>query len=371
MLRYFLLFLSLFSQGIFGEELLPMKKDSKYGDDICGYLEHELHDIRYVKPCETGKYCETDNDNSYFYTCQDIPKAIKLKALNEECESDFECGNTLECKSKHCTLECGTNQVRYKTSNGYDCTHKDNYINDEYCYYYQYEWSTTTFTSIPTLKHGDVGEFQECGHIVQFNISIPGKVHSIQAKKPVYIGALKDGEYVTNKKFCQSGYALPFYAEQKLVDSSTYTNDGMFLMCVTPTNVDEGKKIVTYKINDGEEKLYDLNDATSYAIDNTYYNKYIVIESQRYKEYIGNLTDSDRENCGDLLDRYNRINCNKKDILRAWYFYKHPEDYMVYHDREDMDKVVDFLIQKDYYSYEFGNHLKFNIMLLISFLFFI
>ena len=33
---------------------LPMKKDSKYGDDVCSYTKDGK---KYVRPCEKGKFC--------------------------------------------------------------------------------------------------------------------------------------------------------------------------------------------------------------------------------------------------------------------------------------------------------------------------
>ena len=56
--------------------LLPMKKDHKYGDDICYYRdnfdEKHYYTVYYVKPCEKGKFCEDEVNGQPFGFCKDI-----------------------------------------------------------------------------------------------------------------------------------------------------------------------------------------------------------------------------------------------------------------------------------------------------------
>lgn len=47
-----------FSLSEYDVIMLPMDKDSKYGDDVCSYTGQKQ---KYVKPCEKGKFCDGSN----------------------------------------------------------------------------------------------------------------------------------------------------------------------------------------------------------------------------------------------------------------------------------------------------------------------
>ena len=82
---------------------LPMKKDHKYGDDICYYREIDEkldYAIYYVKPCEKGKYCENGITGHPFGFCRDIPTNITdFPSYGEACNTKGECQNGLICDS--------------------------------------------------------------------------------------------------------------------------------------------------------------------------------------------------------------------------------------------------------------------------------
>ena len=75
---------------------LPMKKDHKYGDDICYYREYDeklLYYIYYVRPCEKGKYCqkEVSNGQPFGYCVDILTNTTTISNLDGSCESDYEC----------------------------------------------------------------------------------------------------------------------------------------------------------------------------------------------------------------------------------------------------------------------------------------
>ena len=403
--KYIFLFIYLFSFS-FCYETLPMKKNYKYGDDICQYYDKDSENY-YVKACGEGKYCaknpaDYDIVRSTFYTCLDVPKSLGIKTLGESCNSDFECEEGLECKNV-CTKDCGpTNKKPYRIGpNDFSCVDNANRASGS-CYNVVSQWVGGVSGSTQyTYQYESVKKGQTCGHITKFNSTNNG-IHSIQTMTPAEVGTLEDGEYVTDAKLCKSGFALYFYADQKLIDDS---NDYMYLMCVTPTNVFKHREvspgssgspgfIISYTINGGEEYLYNSDQLSGKytlkirrAQDNynpiTYstsddistsmsYDPHLLVRAQRFKEYIGNLTDaSEREKCGDLEnDQENILNCNNKDVLKAWYFYKHPNEYLRYVDKEDFEGVVDYMIQQEFYSYPgLGNLLNMNFLILIGLLF--
>ena len=385
-----------------------MKKINKFGDDICYFEDTDTRDY-FVKACEEGKYCEEEKGNSNFRTCQDIPKAISLKKFGEDCDTDFECEYNLQCFGE-CTLDCTGNTKPVKVDRYYKCIAEKNVAPEGVCYYADSKWVVPSGYTIGDMEHtykfGNIGKNQICGHITKFNSTL--YTHTIQEVKPASIGTLDDGEYVLDQKLCKSGYALYFYADQKkLTDPrpssmrSTSNPDYMYLMCVTPTNINfnpfySSTCIISYNIGGQNEKIYNADQLLDKqtAIPSTYQNTivnpnnapyniigsiqinnicepYLMIKAQRFQEYLGNLTDTEREKCGDLENNIeNRINCNNKDILKAWYYYTTPKDYYIYSDKEDLEGVVDYFIQKNYYSYPaYGNLMKINLLLIISLLF--
>ena len=88
---------------------LPMKKNHKYGDDICYYREIDEkldYAVYYVKPCEKGKYCEDGNIGRPFGFCRDIPtKLTDFASLGEACSTNGECQQNLNCDGT-CKKEC-------------------------------------------------------------------------------------------------------------------------------------------------------------------------------------------------------------------------------------------------------------------------
>ena len=406
------LFVCLISFSLLFRETVPMKKNHKFGDDICYYQDKDSEDT-YVKACEEGKYCESVTGSSTFRTCQDIPKTIILKTFGDECSNDFECEYGLVCSGRECTKDCtgilNTKPVKISASS-YECIDKDLIAPEGTCYYVESKWvpispGSTTYHTEYIYKYGNYDKNKICGHITKFNSTL--NQHTIQEVKPASIGTLEDGEYVLDPLLCKSGYALYFFAdEKKLINPrpNTLSVDAMYLMCVTPVNIHINNFysqdcIISYNFNGQNEQTYNAEQlrnkntappvsyystqigtnihpySTSYSTSSSIPIDicvgYLNIKAERFKEYIGNLTDTDREKCGNLVNnKENKINCNNKDILKAWYYYKHPENYYIYYDKEDLEGVVDYLIQSEYYSYPgYGNLLKMNLLYIISLLF--
>ena len=405
------LFICLVSFSLLFPQIVPMKKKNKFGDDICYYQDKDSEDI-YVKACEEGKYCESETGDSNFKTCQDIPKTISLKTFGEECSNDFECEFNLVCSGRECTQDCSgnPNTKPVKISGSYyRCIDKDLIAPEGFCYYAESKWVPNSPDSTSGYmeyieKYGNYDKKQLCGHITKFNNNLNS--HTIKEVKPASIGTLEDGEYVLNPLLCKSGYALYFFAdEKKLINPITIPSfvDNMFLMCVTPVNMHINQFysqtcIISYNFNGKNEQIYNVDqikgkttaNLVSYSTslspiphtDNLHSisdsiirnlcTEYLNIKTERFKEYIANLTETDnREKCGDLENNIeNKINCNNKDILKAWYYYKHPKNYYIYYDKKGLEGVVDYLIQSEYYSYPgYGNVLRMNLLFITLLLF--
>ena len=223
-------------------DFIPMQKDSKYGDDVCGY--YDKNNDYYVKPCDSGKYCVTPStslSSSSLSVCQDVPKIEGgLSSLDGDCTSDFDCEYNLECKGKKCKLsyDCPNNQYPYKlnTIGGYSCAEK---APEGYCKFTEYtnSGSKTYYSSPPSQLH-------YCG-VYTFNPE-GNNLYSEKDKKYAYIGSVDSGEYVTDKKLCKSGFALYYYPNGNLEDpynGPSGSRNTMYQRCVTPTAIDKHDKL--------------------------------------------------------------------------------------------------------------------------------
>ena len=348
---------------------LPMNKDSKYGEDICRYHDDGYF---YVKPCEKGKYCADTSSSSYTYlqTCYDIPKVKPTSIFTESCKNSFECYDNLECISEKCTKFCPTGE--FLTGEG-SCKGDALLVEGKYCYLNKYDSSTGVRTS---RTYSPAEKNKKCG---KYNLGqLPGTSnigrYTIISEEFVYKGTVQDGEYVKEMEFCESGYALYFYPNGKNQDPSGIigTND-IYLRCITPISVETDCSIL-YQL-DGEEFVYNLNQImTTPAQSNKIYNafceqEYIKIKSERYREFYKNITDEERNTCGEL-DGKNKYTCENRELIKSWYFYSHPEQYILYNGREKLEKVLDYLIQMEYPSY-YSSSQFLNIQILVFILFFL
>lgn len=359
------------------DKYLPMDKDSKYGEDVCRYSDDDGH--FHVKPCEKGKYCAIDLDQtketSYLEICQDIPKIIHPLDLDDKCTTTFECGYGLACIGTSCSKGCGTDQfiTRDEDTNSYICKNRDyKGSNEGIC-------KETTFDRLgaSTTKYSPAVKGKICGKLTisEYSQAVDRGMYYISKNEYTNIGSEPDGQYVNNMKLCESGYALYFYYDGEFDNprpsSSISTRyNSRYLKCVTPISIsdtDYNSETCTihYKIDD-KEYIYNLAMSSENSILFSYYctEKYIKIKSDRYREFSKNVTQV-IDTCGDL-DGINKYTCENREVIKSWYFYKNPEDYIIYNGREKLEKVLDYLIQAKYPTYySFSRFLNISLLLFI------
>ena len=389
------------------EIYLPMKKDHKYGDDICYYREIDEkldYAVYYVKPCEKGQYCEDEvSNNQPFGFCRDIlDKPTNFPSYGDACSSDAECQDDLYCDGT-CKLKCpsGAGNVYQTDINSFSCK-TDGYkkIDANQCTLYE-----PKYTDYDTIKYfnGNYDTYdgkypglpKECGIIRYttitdydtnpFLVNGQNSYHSFtryikQSEEWCSIGEAKDGDFVFGTRswrFCKSGFTLKFYRNGLLDNPSYYSennpstpyyNAEMEDMCVTPIEIDLSNPlagcVITYKIGDGNEQKY---NADKYGIT---CDEKMVIKSQIYTQFIEAFNDAseeDKKNCY-LIPQNNGVgDCQNLKLLKLYYFYNnHINDYLFYKDREKLEKVLDFKIQKLYHRYyQSSTYLNLNFLLFL------
>ena len=371
---------------------LPMKKDHKYGDDICYYREDDQKStfyIYYVKPCEAGKYCQKEITGQPFGYCVDLPtNPSTISGWKESCESDSDCQDGLTCENSECNKPTGfcPNSILYqKFLTTFSCRANDEKIDDNLCEKKEYTYAATT--NIPSLQKTIYGNFpglpNKCGLITFKPINIKSTnengdlVDDIQyieeSKAWCTIGSVPDNEFVDDAKYCYSGFTLEFYPNKLQKEPGKYnTHSSQNKLCVTPISVDikneqvNNNCIITYKILDQNEKQYNYNKDSR---NSGTCSETIVIESERYREFIDafkEANEEDKRNCYDITTY--KYRCKNSKLIKLWYFYKHPEDYLFYKDRDKLKTVLDFKIQVEFPTYAFTQYLNNNYLLLLLFL---
>jgi hypothetical protein len=389
---------------------LPMKKDHKFGDDICYYREEidekRNYVIYYVKPCEKGKYCESEVSRQPFGFCRDIlTNATDFPNYDENCNSNGECPSGLKCDGK-CKLECTTNQFSFRDGlNSFNCLPTNTKTTDDgiHCFLYEPQYQSSdpkSYDETLTVNNGKtIGKYpglpKECGIIRYSSITdiFPNREPGETAYKTYTrwieksrdwcsIGEAEDGDFVDDWRFCKSGFTLKFYPKGDLVDPSirdsignVYTQDKVD-MCVTPIRIDKSNPevngpIVTYKIKDGDEQKYNYN---KYYSGTPNLDEEAVIKSQLYTEFIEefkNASEEDKKNCYKIpqanpTDLNAGGNCQNIKLLKLFYFYSHIKEYLFYKDRKDLEKVLHFKIQQLHYRYyELSKYLNLNCLFLL------
>ena len=388
------------------EIYLPMKKDHKYGDDICYYREIDEkldYAVYYVKPCEKGKYCEDEvSRNQPYGFCRDIlDKPTIFSSYGEACSSDAECQEDLYCDST-CKYKCPSGENVYQLGlNTFTCF-PDSYkkVDDKVCILYEPHY--TQLGSIKYFTNGYAeynGKYpglpKQCGikrftPITDYDYANPSTVdgqttyksytrYIKQSDEWCSIGEAKDGEFVYDKKYCKSGFTLNFYRNGGLNDPSYYNENNPINpvydaekeeMCVTPIEIDLSNPlvgcVVTYKIGDGQEQKYNA-DKYDFHCDTE-----DLIKSQIYREFIeqfNNASEEDKMNCYQIS---NNIvgDCQNLKLIKFFYFYNnHIKDYIFYKDREKLETVLDFKIQKIYHRYyQSSSYHQLNFLFFILFL---
>lgn len=377
---------------------LPMKKDYKYGDDICYYREHDekLNSyIYYVKPCEQGKYCaDTSITGQPFGFCRDIlTNATDFPSYENECSTNQECISGLVCEQT-CKLKCtgsldGINDSPfYHNFDDIDCEdYKYKTIESKYCYLQEFERNADqTFKRFKDYKGKFPGFPKECGKINYNKFTDyltysprpgatppfePYEHYYLETKEWISIGDVSDGDFVTDKKFCKSGFTLEFYPNGDTIVPEHNTIP-IGKMCVTPTEIDKHNLllqnplecVVTYKGKDGIEHKYRSSDPNIC-------DEEIVIQSKLYTEFIEefkNASEEDQKNCY-LININTEGNCQNINLIKLFYFYTHVSEYLFYKDRKKLETVLHFKIQQLYHRYyEFSTYLNIKYLFFLLFL---
>lgn len=367
-------------------KMSPMKKNSKYGDDVCSYT---LNNHKYVRHCEKGKFCAEQTidtleanprgeffEESKIEICQDLPSITPLYTYSESsCTTDFECEKNFQCIDNVCTKKCDTGEFY----SSYDCMDNSYKGSDGICL----EITIKKDESIPD-KYSSYEPNKQCGKLILADNPNDNKkgIYYINKYEYVYEGEVEDGEYVVDKKYCKSGFALYFFKDGKSKDpkdSSAVGSNTMHLRCVTPISVNKisnNECVINYKINENAEIFrYNVKQLSTLSLDDGKFNeinnfctnddaKYIKLKYEKYREYYTKMTEEERKTCGDL-DVANKYTCENNELIRLWYFYKKPGKFSAYNGRKKISKVVDYLIQKDYPCYSFSNFLSIKIIYLI------
>jgi hypothetical protein len=376
-MKYILIFVCLFSITLSEEDYyIPMEKESKYGDDVCGYEDKDGH--HHVKPCEKGKYCvDFSLSTSYLEICQDLPEIKTLSNLIEQkCSTSFECESDLTCDGSSCrACTVSGNLFDHGEYLSYSCD-SDSHKGSGYCESNTYD-SNNILTS---TKYSTPEKYKTCGKltIAEFQGTTGAGVYYVKLDEYDYIGTVQDGEYVTKMELCESGFALYFYygGNHKDPRSSTAASaltNTRYLRCVTPLAINRKNTgqtcSINYKIKDGEPLNYNVEQLT---YGSTYYNDmdelcnkpYIKVMSEKYREYSKSITEEERKTCGDL-DGNDKYTCENNGLIKSWFAYKNPEIYIHYNGRKKLERVFDYLIQKKYPKYSFSQFLNLRLLSLL------
>ena len=318
----------------------PMSKRSiDFGDDVC-YYEDISNDfkLKYVKGCPSGKSCKlvgTTNNEYNIHTCQNV-YSVSKRSSGETCDSGlYECIEGLTCTNKKCTSEptvtpgpSGCTTISKQIDGGESvCISTQTELQQaaNVCEVRDTDTSTTTsYTHHSSRK--------TCLKIqIENKPNVEGKY--IISKVHAELYSIQDGEYVVegNNEYCQSGFSLYFYEKGQL----NPVGGELFKRCVTILAIEQisssSDYLIKYKINDGEEHIYDtskLTDSTKKTDQNAELNDLLMVKLEIFKY---------------LVEEYKK-NGNINGLKKWQYLYDNPKDYLLYKDQID---VLDYLIQQD------------------------
>lgn len=339
---------------------LPMsQKKHNFGDNICHYYERN-EQINYVRPCNSGEYCQDTESNNDFgatnvnnlYTCQkDIyipPNPVtptSLKDRGESCENSGECKLGLSCittgsdTQTKCNLNCGTGQEVHLIGGSYECRYTE--FKDKCTY----------------IRNGNSGSYSRrntckvCG-LITFGTETDSdrkefKVINTIDENDYY--SQPDGTFVSEQNACKSGTALLFYGDGGIkneVNSGSRSSNNLHYRCVTIKAVDHRNKRLNYTIGSGNIQIYEANVVSQNAINTVDQDKisdlintideFLMTKIELMNDYI----EYEKKNAG--CSQNNNID---DDLYRKVYYYNHPQIYLLY---KDQTEVIEYLIQKDY-----------------------
>ena len=118
---------------------------------------------------------------------------------------------------------------------------------------------------------------------------------------------------------------------------------------------------------DGETTIGEYSKRKTLTLSPQIYN-YAIIKNERMQEYldeIKEIDDEDKENCSNV-DKFS-YHCKNNEVVNDWYFYKNPKEYIFYHDRKKLKKVLNYKIQIKYPSFSSSKIMNIKIMLLLLF----
>lgn len=364
MIKYFLALILLISPSLSAfQSLKKYNGFDKLTDNICSYY---YSSVSYVKMCDEGKYCKAVDSNDNIYMCVDREKEIKKKYLDEACTQSAlfnECGNNLYCNTNNKCVRatsCASTETIYKTSSGnYEC--KPNDMPSGLYFYAEYDNSYNPTKYITTSGY----DYGKVGGIISF-IHDNSNVYKITKIENAYIGTVKNGEFVDNSLACESGFALNFYPDGGLKDPSSSNSNSPVKKCVTVNSIDVDEN-GNCAINYDDDKIYYLQSSSNLC------DELLMTKLKLFKKYIEKFTPEKQESCSSNKDNYNeRWTCNDDEIRKWYYFYKNPEHYILYYEKNDKpNDVVNFLIQQDNKLYQTSGFISIRYLLLLFLIFFI
>ena len=358
MYKFFLILLSLFSPSI-SQIYAPMSTRTFefQVDDICGY-QKSSNDFIYVEPCEKDYSCEPVTTSGSFPLVAICRKNIleELSYFGASCEGDDDCYSTLKCVEKKCTLEendyaieiedifyCPDNLIPIIDNTGNKCEKRDKHKMDGLCYLKEDSGDITN--SLPDYN-------KICGEI-----TLDKAENNYQKLKESVnsLGSVENGKFVLDEKACKSGFALNFYPNGAISDT-TSTLTTSYQKCVQFDGIEYKKNSGTCKIKyilDDKNLVYDVDKVANNIISSTYKSsfcdgfKFKEIKLDLFKQYVNKVSELGDE-CTNNKYYDEPYTCKNDELRKLYYFYYHIEEYLLY---KNEDEISEFLLQQEYPSY--------------------
>lgn len=298
-------------------------------DNLCYYTDDGAK--YYVKACDKGYDCHqrTIAPNQEIGICLEYNPGFKK--YKEECSKDSECYIGLKCIDKQCIVNEGEEPYQYT----------DTSSNKKY--YYCFDGGNSNDSDGQTCQKSDK---HEC-----FNKTSDNKFYSSEYLKVCgkfnddktivstsNIGELEDGSFVADALACKSGFTLYFDNQGK-----------EYQRCVTIKGVEEydSKCLIRYTIgNEEEEFIYKPNE--HFYSNNTFTNyddcNVIMTQIELIQDYLSKFNKL-KAHCEEKKFYNEPFTCENDELRKIWYYYNHPEDYLLYKDDEE---ILDYLVAEAY-----------------------
>jgi len=336
MIRNTFILVSLLSYSILMYFPLNKKEIDLNNDDLCYYKEND--NKKYVKACNEGYYCKILDKNENKGICLEYNPIVKN--YKEECIEDSQCFSDLKCINNKC-VKGNDHPYVYKDKVSelkyYYCDDNDNILYDhQACGKITQPETTKDKCILPYVYLKVCGELNE-DHLSYSNSDF---------------GIVENNKFVGDVLACKSGFTLYFYDDGEI--QYNHINKGIsFPACVTVKNVDldiDDECIISYTKEDENELIYSRKN-----VNETLYNKndfpdcnLIMTKIELFKNYL-NIFNKLKNHCQKEQFYNEPFTCKNDELRKSWYFYNHPEDYLLYKDEEE---IIDYLIQKYYPSHK-------------------